>query len=151
MNIGEASKASGVSAKMIRYYEGIKLIPPSARTASGYRSYSQTDIHRLHFIRKARDLGFSVAEIGDLLALWSDRTRKSRDVKRVAQAHISDLEERIKEMTQMVETLRDLVDCCVGDERPDCPILSDLEKPKMLPGRRAARTVSVKSRNTLKR
>ncbi len=148
MNIGEASKASGVSAKMIRYYEGIKLIPPSARTASGYRSYSQTDIHRLHFIRKARDLGFSVAEIGDLLALWSDRTRKSRDVKRVAQTHISDLEERINEMTQMVDTLRDLVDCCAGDERPDCPILSDLEKPQMLPGRRAARTVSV---NTLKR
>lgn len=129
MNIGEAAKASGVSAKMIRYYEEIKLIPPSDRTAAGYRSYSQNDVHRLHFIRRSRDLGFSVAEIGELLALWGDRSRKSADVKRVAQAHIAELNQRIKDMQEMAKTLQTLVSCCAGDERPDCPILADLERP----------------------
>ena len=92
MNIGEASKASKVSAKMIRYYEQIGLIPPADRTDSGYRAYTQDDVHRLHFIRRARDLGFSVAEITDLLGLWNDKSRRSADVKRLAQQHISELD-----------------------------------------------------------
>lgn len=128
MNIGEASKASGVSTKMIRYYEGIKLIPSADRTYSGYRTYSDSDVHRLHFIRRARDLGFSVAEIQELLSLWNDRSRQSADVKRLAQAHIDGLEQRIRDMQQMADTLRSLVSCCAGDERPDCPILATLEQ-----------------------
>jgi len=127
MNIGEASKASGVSAKMIRYYEDTGLIPAAARTGSGYRAYARNDVHRLGFIRRARDLGFSVAEIGELLSLWSDRSRQSADVKRVAKAHIAELEDRIASLREMADTLQELVDCCAGDERPDCPILTNLE------------------------
>ncbi len=129
MNIGEASKASGVSAKMIRYYESIGLIPSADRTGGGYRSYADTDVQRLRFVRRARDLGFSIPEIADLLGLWSDRSRKSADVKRLAQAHIEGLEQRISDLQQMVDTLRSLVACCAGDDRPDCPILETLEKP----------------------
>lgn len=146
MNIGEASKASGVSAKMIRYYEQIKLIPPSDRSASGYRSYFKTDIHRLHFIRRARDLGFSVAEIGELLALWGDRSRKSADVKRVAQEHIAELKQRIENLWQMADTLQTLVNGCAGDKRPDCPILAELEKPRKTAQHIAARTGAVTPR-----
>lgn len=130
MNIGEASRASGVSAKMIRYYEQTGLIPKVNRTESGYRAYSDADIHILRFIRRARDLGFSVAEINDLLGLWRDRSRKSSDVKHVAQQHIADLERRIAELKHMADTLQTLVACCAGDDRPDCPILADLEKPE---------------------
>lgn len=126
MNIGELSRASGVSAKMIRYYEGVGLIPPAERSESGYRIYTTTDTHRLRFIRRARDLGFSVAEIGDLLSLWNDRARHSADVKRLAQAHIAELEQRIDALRQMADTLQTLIDCCAGDERPDCPILHNL-------------------------
>ena len=129
MNIGEASKASKVSAKMIRYYEQIGLIPPADRTESGYRTYTQADIHRLHFIRRARDLGFSVAEITKLLGLWNDKSRQSADVKRLAQQHIAELDRRIESMLQMTETLKALIHCCAGDERPDCPILQTLEQP----------------------
>jgi len=129
MNIGEASKASKVSAKMIRYYEQIGLIPPADRTDSGYRAYAHTDVHRLHFIRRARDLGFSIAEISTLLGLWNDKSRQSADVKRLAQAHIAELNQRIESMQQMVGTLNGLVRCCAGDERPDCPILQTLEQP----------------------
>lgn len=128
MNIGEAAKASRVSAKMVRYYEQIGLVPPIARTASGYRSYTPADIHRLRFIRRARDLGFSVAEIGELLDLWSDQSRHSADVKRLAEQHIAELERRMQTMQQMADTLRSLIDCCAGDERPDCPILHSLEQ-----------------------
>lgn len=128
MNIGEAAKASRVSAKMIRYYEQIGLIPPAERTGSGYRAYTHADIHRLHFIRRARDLGFSIAEIAVLLGLWNDKSRQSADVKRLAQAHIAELNRRIESMQQMVETLNGLVSCCAGDERPDCPILQTLEQ-----------------------
>ncbi|QIK81870.1 Cu(I)-responsive transcriptional regulator [Lysobacter sp. HDW10] len=127
MNIGEASKATGVSAKMIRYYEQIGLIPKADRTFSGYRAYGPSDIHRLHFIRRARDLGFSVAEITTLLELWHDTDRQSADVKRLAQAHIEDLESRMQQMQQMTDTLRNLVKCCAGDSRPDCPILEGLQ------------------------
>lgn len=129
MNIGEASKVSGVSAKMIRYYEDTGLIPPAARTGSGYREYARNDVHRLGFIRRARDLGFSVSEIGELLSLWSDRARQSADVKRLAQAHIVELEKRIESLREMTDTLQELVSCCAGDERPDCPILAKLGHP----------------------
>ena len=129
MNIGEAARASGVSAKMIRYYEEIRLIPPAARTASGYRDYSGTDVHLLRFVRRARDLGFSVAEIDDLLKLWRDRSRRSADVKRIALARLADLRRRIAEMEDMAATLEHLVGCCSGDARPECPILADIERP----------------------
>lgn len=127
MNIGEAARASGVSAKMIRYYEQTGLIPAADRTAAGYRDYSETDVHMLRFIRRSRDLGFSVAEINDLLGLWRDRSRQSADVKRIALARIEDLRRRIDEMEQMAATLEHLASCCAGDNRPDCPILAGLE------------------------
>ena len=129
MNIGEASKASRVSAKMIRYYEQIGLIPPAARTDSDYRAYVQADIHRLHFIRRARNLGFLVTEISDLLDLWNDQSRHSADVKRLANQHIAELEQRMETMRQMAETLKTLVNSCSGDHRPDCPILHELQQP----------------------
>lgn len=127
MNIGEAAAASGVSAKMIRYYEQNGLIPPAGRTASGYRAYSHADVHRLRFVRRARDLGFSMAEIGALLGLWADRSRQSADVKRIARTHIAELRAKIDGLEQMTATLQTLIDCCAGDQRPDCPILADLE------------------------
>lgn len=129
MNIGQASAASGVTAKMIRYYEQAGLIPAADRSHAGYRIYADADVHRLRFIRRARDLGFSVAEISELLDLWNDRSRRSADVKRLAQSHITDLEERIAKLRQMADTLQTLADCCAGDDRPDCPILAGLEEP----------------------
>lgn len=132
MNIGEAAKASGVSAKMIRYYEQTGLIPPADRTPSGYRDYSLKDVHVLRFVRRARDLGFSVAEIEGLLGLWRDRNRKSADVKRIAMDHLADLRRKITEMEQMAATLEQLASCCSGDNRPDCPILADLESSEGL-------------------
>ena len=126
MNIGEASAASGVSAKMIRYYESIGLVPNVVRTQAGYRVYAESDVHTLRFIRRARDLGFSVEQMETLLALWSDRTRASADVKRVAAAHIAELERKMREIEGMAKTLRHLVHNCHGDARPDCPILEDL-------------------------
>ena len=128
MNIGQASKASGVSSKMIRYYEQTGLIPPADRKDSGYREYSAADVHMLRFIRRARDLGFAVPEINDLLSLWRDRSRQSADVKAIAQAHITE-RERIDALEQMAGTLQTLINCCSGDDRPDCPILADLEEP----------------------
>ncbi|MDM7852820.1 Cu(I)-responsive transcriptional regulator [Pseudochrobactrum kiredjianiae] len=127
MNIGQAAKASGVSAKMIRYYEQIGLVPVADRTSSGYRDYSNTDIHMLRFIRRARDLGFSVAEISDLLSLWRDDSRQSSEVKRMAQGHIDELEVKIKALQDMSNTLSMLVNACQGDHRPHCPILKRLE------------------------
>ncbi|MAB09277.1 MAG: Cu(I)-responsive transcriptional regulator [Rhodobacteraceae bacterium] len=127
MNIGQAAKASGVSAKMIRYYEQTGLIPAADRTDSGYRDYSDTDVHMLRFIRRARDLGFSVAEIGDLLNLWRDETRQSAEVKRLAQGHIDALEKKIVVLQDMAHTLTMLVNACHGDHRPHCPILQRLE------------------------
>ena len=126
MNIGQASKATGVSTKMIRYYESVGLIRPADRTDSNYRDFGERDINELRFIRRARNLGFSVEEIGQLLALWRDRDRPSREVKAVAAKHVADLDARIEEMRSMADTLRHLADCCAGDDRPDCPILSDL-------------------------
>jgi MerR family gold-responsive transcriptional activator of gol and ges genes len=127
MNIGNAAKATGVSAKMIRYYEQIGLIPAADRRASGYRDYADTDIHMLRFIRRARDLGFSVAEIGNLLGLWRDKNRHSAEVKRVAQDHIKALEQKTRDLQDMIDTLRTLVNACHGDHRPHCPILERLE------------------------
>lgn len=127
MNIGDAAKASGVSAKMIRYYEKNGLLPPAARTEAGYRVYSEADVHKLRFVRRARDLGFQMAEISELLGLWNDRSRHSADVRKLARAHIGELRGRMDQLQQMVDTLQDLVDACAGDHRPDCPILAGLE------------------------
>lgn len=128
MNIGAASDRSGVSAKMVRYYEEIRLLKP-ARRANGYRDYDAADVSVLQFIRRTRDLGFSLDEVSSLLALWRDRRRPSREVKRLATVHIQDLEQRIREMRSVVRTLRDLAEHCHGDERSDCPILDDLATP----------------------
>jgi Cu(I)-responsive transcriptional regulator len=126
MNIGEASRASGVSAKMIRYYEETGLIPPAGRSGSGYRTYGPKDVQTLRFIRRARDLGFPMDKVADLLALWHDRSRASADVKLLARQQADALEARIREMQEMKATLDHLVHACAGDNRPDCPILADL-------------------------
>ena len=126
MNIGEAAAASGISAKMIRYYEETGLINPAIRTGSGYRVYVETDIQTLRFIRRARDLGFTVKQIKDLLLLWRDRSRASGDVKRIATDHIADLQKKMGALQEMVTTLKHLAHNCHGDDRPDCPILTSL-------------------------
>lgn len=126
MNIGEAARASGVSAKMIRYYERIGLIEDAARTEAGYRTYDRKDVETLRFIRRARDLGFSVEEMTALLALWRDKGRESAEVKRIALDHVADIERRIRELEGMARTLAHLAGHCHGDHRPDCPILDDL-------------------------
>jgi MerR family gold-responsive transcriptional activator of gol and ges genes len=127
MNIGKAAAASGVSAKMIRYYESIDLLAAARRTDAGYRAYTDEDVHVLRFIRRARDLGFSLADIGELLALWQDQGRASADVKRIALEHVIALERKIAELQGMASTLRTLAAHCHGDARPDCPILADLD------------------------
>jgi len=127
MNIGQAAKASGVSQRMIRHYEGIGLIPKAARRDSGYRDYDDKDVHTLRFIRRARDLGFPIEEIGQLLTLWQDRGRSSGDVKALALARASELERKERELHAMRETLQHLAATCHGDARPDCPILRGLE------------------------
>ncbi len=127
MVIGEAAKASGVSAKMLRYYEGIGLIPAAGRTRAGYRTYDAGDIETLRFIRRARDLGLSMPRIRLLVGLWQDRQRPSREVKRIALAHAAELRARIAELTAMCATIEELAAACHGDQRPDCPILRDLE------------------------
>ncbi len=129
MNISEAAGRSGVSAKMIRYYESIKLLQPATRRGNGYRDYGDPEVSELQFIRRTRDLGFSLEEVGTLLRLWRDRERPSREVKRLAEAHIADLERRIREMRAVRNTLRALTQHCRGDERSECPILDDLASP----------------------
>jgi MerR family copper efflux transcriptional regulator len=126
MNIGQAAAASGISAKMIRYYERIELISPGPRTAAGYRVYQPRDIHGMRFIRQCRRLGFSVEEIRRLLALWYDRQRASGEVKSIALAHVAELDRRIAELDAMRTTLLDLARDCHGNDRPDCPILDGL-------------------------
>jgi MerR family copper efflux transcriptional regulator len=126
MNIGDAARASGVTAKMIRYYESVGLLAPKARTESGYRVYGADEIHTLRFIRQARRLGFLVDDIRKLLALWQDRTRASAEVKAIALEHVAELERRIAELTDMRDTLAHLAHHCHGDARPDCPILEQL-------------------------
>ncbi|NWL77555.1 Cu(I)-responsive transcriptional regulator [Pseudomonas taiwanensis] len=127
MNIGQAAKKSGLTAKMIRYYEGIGLLPEAGRSDSGYRQYSSQDLHTLAFIKRSRDLGFSLEEVGRLLQLWQDRQRASADVKELARDHIDALNRKIAELAGLRDTLQELVDHCQGDHRPDCPILKDLE------------------------
>jgi len=126
MNIGEAAKQTGLSAKMIRYYESIGLFSPTGRSANGYRHFDEEDLHRLAFIRRSRDLGFSLEEVGKLLTLWQDRQRASADVKALAGTHIEALNRKIAELVGLRDTLQELVDTCHGDDRPDCPILKDL-------------------------
>ncbi len=127
MNIGQAAKASGVSAKMIRYYESIGLVPKAGRTEAGYRLYSAAEVNTLRFIRRARDLGLPIERIKLLVGLWQDRERSSADVKRVATEHVAELEAKIVELMAMRDTLQELADACHGDHRPECPILRDLE------------------------
>lgn len=129
MNIGHASQSSGISAKMIRHYESIDLIKPGPRTASGYRTYSDNDVHTLRFIKRARSLGFSLEQIRNLLSLWHDAHRASADVKTIALAHVEELEKRIAELSEMRDTLQHLAHSCSGDARADCPILQGLAEP----------------------
>jgi MerR family copper efflux transcriptional regulator len=148
MNIGEAAKASGVSAKMIRHYERVGLFPEAARTDSGYRQYTDREVHTLRFIRHSRDLGFSIEQIRELLGLWQNRRRPSRQVKALAQAHIQELEQKLQELQAMKATLAHLVHCCHGDDRPDCPIIETLaaESPAMPVAPNAhGRTVGLRS------
>jgi len=126
LNIGQAAAQSGVSAKMVRHYESLGLLPAVHRTDAGYRQYGDKEVHTLRFIRRARALGFSMAEIAELLKLWQNKRRASADVKRIALAHVADLERRIAEMEAMKQTLGHLAHCCQGNSRPDCPILTEL-------------------------
>jgi Cu(I)-responsive transcriptional regulator len=128
MNIGEAAKASGVSAKMIRHYESIGLIGAARRTEAGYRLYDTRDIQVLQFIHRGRELGFSLEEIGNLLTLWQDKQRASKDVRALAKRHIQDLDRKIEDMQAMRRTLEKLAHACHGDDRPDCPILDNLAR-----------------------
>lgn len=127
-NIGQAAEASGISAKMIRHYEDVGLVPPASRTFSGYRTYNHRDVHMLRFIKHSRDLGFSIKQIGDLLSLWRDQNRPSSKVKSMATEHIEMLDRKIQELSAMKLELTRLVSCCHGDMRPDCPILNSLSE-----------------------
>lgn len=135
LNIGQAAAATGVSAKMIRHYESVNLLPAARRTESGYRQYGPADVQTLRFIRHARDLGFSIAEIARLVGLWHDRSRSSREVKALAEAHIAALDQKLRELGAMKAALEHLVHGCHGDERPDCPIIESLaqEGPVVAP------------------
>lgn len=126
LNIGQAASASGVSAKMIRHYESVGMLPAAKRTDSGYRQYGDADVETLRFIRHSRDLGFSLPEITQLLSLWQNRRRSSRQVRALAQAHIEELDEKLEELQAMKATLEHLVHCCHGDDRPECPIIETL-------------------------
>ncbi|MCW5696075.1 MAG: Cu(I)-responsive transcriptional regulator [Bauldia sp.] len=126
MNIGQAARASGISAKMIRYYESIRLIPSVVRSESGYRHYAEADIHRLRFVRRARDLGFPVEQIAALLRLWDDRSRASAEVKEIALGHVASLRDKARQLEEMAAALQHLAATCHGDDRPDCPIIEDL-------------------------
>ncbi|MBL4686464.1 MAG: Cu(I)-responsive transcriptional regulator [Nannocystaceae bacterium] len=124
--IGELARRTGLPAKTIRYYEETGLIPPAERAGNGYRRYGDRAVHLLRFVKRARDLGFSVHDVGGLLALWGDDTRESAEVKALAARHLADIETKIAGLIGMRDTLRHLVDKCHGDGRPDCPILDDL-------------------------
>ena len=125
-NIGDAARQSSVSARMIRHYEELHLLKPARRTSAGYRMYDDSDVHSLQFIRRARDLGFSIEQIRRLLDLWHDRRRASSDVLRIAQKHVAALDEKIRELKSMRRTLEKLMGACRGNDLPDCPILEDL-------------------------
>ena len=125
-NIGEAARRSSVSAKMVRHYEALGLLPTIARTDAGYRLYTDKEVHTLRFIKRSRNLGFSMLEITELLKLWQNQQRSSQDVRNIAIKHVEDLNQRIDEMQLMKRTLVHLIDCCHGNDRPDCPILDEL-------------------------
>ena len=127
MNIGEAAEKAGVTPKMVRHYESLGLLPKVQRTEAGYRVYRDPEVHTLRFIKRSRDLGFSIPEIGELVKLWQDRRRPSSSVKKVATAHLAELDRKIKEMESMRKTLQHLVHCCQGNDRPECPILTELD------------------------
>ncbi|CAN7449382.1 hypothetical protein ASC89_07385 [Devosia sp. Root413D1] len=139
MNIGQAAKATGISTKMIRYYESIGLVAAPHRTESGYRVYLDDDLHALRFINRARDLGFSVEQMRDLLTLWRDRDRASADVKAIARAHIAVLAEKARALAAMSETLQHLAETCHGDDRPSCPIIEKIAAAVPSSGRPANR------------
>ena len=126
MNIGEVAKLSGISAKTIRYYESVGLLPKPLRAANGYRYYRENDLQTLRFIHRSRNLGFTIKDIRDLLGLWQDTGRASADVREVAKRHVSEIERRLEEMESVRQTLMQLIHKCHGDDRPDCPILQDL-------------------------
>jgi MerR family copper efflux transcriptional regulator len=128
MNIGEAAEASGVSAKAIRYYETARLVAPAGRSEGGYRVYGEADVRVLRFIRRARDLGFTIERVRRLLDLWQDKKRASADVKRLALAHVGEIEAKIAALIAMRDTVQELAAACDGDHRPECPILRDLER-----------------------
>ncbi|MFC3284946.1 Cu(I)-responsive transcriptional regulator [Litchfieldella rifensis] len=132
MNIGDASRLSGVTAKMIRYYEEVGLIPAPLRKANDYRHYRSHDIHLLRFIRRARDLGFTLEQTRQLITLWEDHERSSAEVKRIAIDHIAELNDKIRQLEAMRETLVELAENCHGDHRPECPILRDLADEKVV-------------------
>lgn len=139
MNIGQAAAASGVSAKMLRYYESIGLVPKAGRTEAGYRTYGEAEVHTLRFIKRARDLGLPIERIRLLVGLWRDEHRSSAEVKRIASEHVAELRTKIAELTGMCETLEHLAAACHGDHRPECPILHDLEGGGVAPGAPRAR------------
>jgi len=126
VNIGEAAKISGVNAKLIRHYESIGIIPKASRSDAGYRTYTETDVHILSFVKRSRNMGFSMKEIKKLVSLWRNKTRASSEVKNLAIKHIEEMEQKILELQSMVQTLKHLAKNCHGDGRPDCPILNDL-------------------------
>lgn len=128
MNISKASELTGISAKNIRYYESIGLMPEPKRAENGYRDYEQRDIDLLRFIQSARKMGFSLKDVANLLELWHDKNRASRDVRALAMRHIAEIETRISELEKIRKTLTDLVECCQGNDRPDCPILETLQQ-----------------------
>lgn len=142
MNIGQAAGASGVSAKMIRYYESIGLIMAASRTENGYRIYTAADVGTLRFVKRARTLGFSMREIERLVLLWQDKHRASADVKRIAPAHVAELQAKIEDLVIMSEALQELVAACDGSDPPDCPILRDLEGLSDIAARQHALLVS---------
>jgi len=146
LNIGQAADASGVSAKMIRHYEGVGLLPEAARTDSGYRQYAESDVRTLRFIRQSRDLGFSIDEIRELVGLWQNRKRPSRQVRALAEAHIQELDAKLQELHSMKAALEHLVQSCQGDERPDCPIIDALaqDEPVTTPGAIPSRSSRLK-------
>ncbi|MEJ5992410.1 Cu(I)-responsive transcriptional regulator [Ramlibacter sp. PS3R-8] len=138
MNIGEAAEKAGVTPKMVRHYESLGLLPKVHRTETGYRVYGEPEVHTLRFIKRSRDLGFSIPEISELVKLWQDRRRPSSSVKKVAATHLAELDRKIEEMQSMRKTLSHLIHCCQGDQRPDCPILEDLGRATPILGAKKA-------------